>query len=77
MQFTYQLQNTVLQMVQKQFVVNNHTQKSVVFIHACVYTLETKKLIFFSVSVVIYNKLLLNYLWRCVLKLISELHDFI
>ena len=29
------------------------------------------------VCVVIYNKLLLNHLWSCVLKLISELHDFI
>ena len=27
--------------------------------------------------VVIYNKLLLNHLWSCVLKLISELHDLI
>ena len=27
------------------------------------------------VCVVIYNKLLLNHLWSCVLKLISELHD--
>ena len=27
--------------------------------------------------VVVYNNLLLNHLWSCVLKLISELHDFI
>ena len=27
--------------------------------------------------VVIYNKLLLKHLWCCVLKLLSELHDFI
>ena len=26
---------------------------------------------------VIYNKLLLSHLWSCVLKLVSELHDFI
>ena len=39
-----------------------------------IYTLETKK---YFVCVVIYNKLLLNHLWSCVLKLTSELHDFI
>ena len=26
---------------------------------------------------VVYNKLLLKHLWSCVLKLVSELHDFI
>ena len=28
-------------------------------------------------GVSIYNNLLLNHLWSCVLKLVSELHDFI
>ena len=40
-----------------------------------VYALETKKLI--CVCVVIYNKLLLNHLCSYVLKLVSELYDFI
>ena len=52
------------------------------YIYIYIYTLKTKKLFLFlcvgeSVWVVIYNKLLLNHLWSSVLKLMSELHDFI
>ena len=32
---------------------------------------------FVVVSFAVYNTLLLNHLWSCVLKLVSELHDFI
>ena len=42
-------------------------------------SLQTKKLtlfFFLFFLVVIYNKLLLNHLWSCVLKLVSELRDF-
>ena len=41
--------------------------------------LVTKNVFFvvFCFVFVIYNKLLQNHLWSCVLKLVSELHDFI
>ena len=32
---------------------------------------------FVVVSFAVYNTLLLNHLWSCVLKPVSELHDFI
>ena len=41
------------------------------------YILIRNQEMFFMLFLVIYNKMLLKHLWSCVLKLVSELHDFI